>query len=339
MKTQSLVKTETEVKPRRNLTRISEVARSIARQQALKQYQDTLAMNTKKTQYGHLKVFSEFLREAGEPIEPKDLMLDLRTWEGANEGILVAFKEWMLQRGYAIGSVNIRLSTIKKYCEIAASAGFLDPADLGLIKSVYGYRGKEGRNVDANRTVTRVGNKKKKPTIVTNEQLMLLLDQDNSRDTLLMYLFIRLGFRVGEVASLNVSDFDLDNGEVHLYRQKSDLHQTHELTYDGVSLVRQYLSDYPVDGRLFQADIKEYDDGSVSTDYTIRAIQHRVKKLGQRVGIEQLSPHDLRHDLATRLARNNTPIKVMQTTLGHSTPFMSLSYVEAQKIANKGALQ
>ena len=146
--------TEPSITAKPNLSRIGKAARQLAPQHALRMYHKTLADNTIKRHQSDLEVFARYLKDAGEPIGADRLMFDLEAWAGATEWLLEGFKEWMLKEGFSIGSVNVRLSTVKKYYEIASRAGFLDESDLGLIKSVYGYRGKEGRNVDQKRPVT-----------------------------------------------------------------------------------------------------------------------------------------------------------------------------------------
>lgn len=325
---------------RPTLARIGTVARMVARQHALKMYHSTLTANTLKRHRGDLDVFSKYLKDAGEEIDADALMFDLSTWAGATEGLLQGFKEWMLNEGFSIGSVNVRLATVKKYCEVAAHSGFLDAADLGLIKGVYGYRGKEGRNVDEKRATTRVGNKKATPTSITVEQAHLLLDQQDSRDALLMYLLLRLGFRVGEVAGLEVSNVDLSTGYIRVYRQKTHIEQTHELRWSGLELFRRYLEEYNPQGKLFTGKLKvDTVTGASNADYTIRAIQKRVQVLGRQIGLEQLSPHDCRHYFATRMAREKTHIKAMQDAGGWKTPYMPLRYAESSAIANEGVVQ
>jgi hypothetical protein len=60
-----------------------------------------------------------------------------------------------LQEGYAIGSINVRLSTVKKYAQLATQAGAIFPTEYALIKTVAGFRHAEGRNVDQAHEKTR----------------------------------------------------------------------------------------------------------------------------------------------------------------------------------------
>ena len=330
--------TNTGVTDKRNLATIGKVARQVARQHALKNYHAELSDNTLKRHIGDLGVFSKYLYDAGENITAEELMYDLEMWAGATEGLLEGFKEWMLGEGYSMGSINIRLATVKRYCAVAAAAGYVDASDLGLIQRVYGYRDKGARNVDEKREIKRIGNKKATPASISRTQLEKLLNQDDSRDALLMYTLLRLGFRVGEVASLEVSDFDIETGYVNIYRRKTNRVQTHRLDWGGLELLRRYLDEYKPQGKLFSG-YRKREGTENTTALTVRGIQARVKKMGEEVGISNLSPHDCRHDLASRMAREGTHIKAMQDAGGWTSPYMPLRYAESAKIANEGVIQ
>jgi hypothetical protein len=44
-------------------------------------------------------------------------------WQSITYGLIETFVRWQLQQGYAIGSINVWLATIKKYCALATKAG------------------------------------------------------------------------------------------------------------------------------------------------------------------------------------------------------------------------
>ena len=58
--------------------------------------------------------------------------------------------------------------------------------------------------------------------------------------------------------------------------------------------------------------------------------------LGENIGIKGLSPHDLRHYWATKLANSKTPIDKLMSAGGWNSPAMPLRYIEASRIANDG---
>lgn len=278
-----------------------------------------LADATRRRHDADLALFATFLASAG--VAPAgDLVADPASWAGISWGLVTAFVEWQLRQGYAIGSVNVRLSTVKVYASLAAKAGALDPEAYALIKLVKGFRQREGRRVDATRDTTRVGDKKAQPVRLTLAQAARLKDQDAARDRLLMCLLLDHGLRVGEVAALTADAFDLDRGALTFYREKVDKTQTHRLSDDAAAAAEQYLPTAPA-GPLFGVD---------------RSIRRRVGQLGAAQGIAGLSPHDCRHAWATFATRAGTPLKALQDAGGWSSPAMPLSYAESAAIANDG---
>ena len=67
-----------------------------------------------------------------------------------------------------------------------------------------------------------------------------------------------------------------------------------------------------------------------------RSITARVRALGERIGVDGLSAHDLRHYWATAAARNGTVLDRLMDAGGWASPSMPLRYIEAAKVANEG---
>ena len=71
------------------------------------------ADNTIRRKIADLALFETFLRSAGVPA--MGLYENPQAWRGITWGIVQAFRNWMLQQAYAIGSINGRLSTVRTY--------------------------------------------------------------------------------------------------------------------------------------------------------------------------------------------------------------------------------
>jgi integrase len=132
-----------------------------------------------------------------------------------------------------------------------------------------------------------------------------------------------------------VEDFDLGTGELHLYRAKVDLEQTHRLSNGCLAAVRAYTErDAPPSGSLWRGSDRS---GRLTGTWSERAITRRVRDLGRRIlGIPNLSAHDLRHTWATLAARNGTALDRLMDAGGWSSPAMPMRYVERARIANEG---
>ncbi|MFZ1505279.1 MAG: site-specific integrase [Anaerolineae bacterium] len=312
------------------------------------------APNTRRRMADDLAVFADYLVDATIPTAPRvaDLAAAIAVWPGGTApdlgalagvtwGMVAAFVQWQLKRGYAIGSVNVRLSTVKTLCKLAAQADVIAAGDLGMIRSVSGYRLTEGRNLDKTREVTRLGAKKVAAVSLDRVQAGNLKAQpvttpQGRRDRVLITLLLDHGLRVGELVGLTVNAVDLAAGVIRFYRPKVNKTQTHRLTADARAALAAYVAagDIPAMGPLLRASTR--GGKLAAAGMTERAVTARVETLGAALGIEGLSAHDLRHFWATTAAANKTDPFSLQEAGGWSSLAMPRRYVEDAKIANEG---
>ena len=304
------------------------------------------ADNTIRRKIADLTLFETFLRSAGIPAA--GLYEDPRAWHGITWGIVEAFRNWQLGKGYAIASINGRLSTVRTYAKIAAKAAAISAQESILIGSVQGYASKEARHIDDKRRAdgiaTRTGAKKAEAVTIPEDIAQALKAQPGAtgqgrRDALIMCLLLEHGLRDSEVAILTRKAFDMKAGTFTFYRPKVNKTQTHTMTADTRNAARAYFQhDAPADGILWRKSSKGTGKlgAPLSEQSATRTINARVELLGRHAGIERLSPHDCRHYWATFEARNNTAIDRLMDAGGWNSPAMPLRYVEAAHIANEG---
>jgi integrase len=326
------------------------VANDVAARSVFADYQARKAANTLRRQTNDLALFAEYLRAAG--LAVGNFATDPEAWRGITWGLVAGFAHWQLQAGYAVPSVNVRLATVKTHARLAMQAATLDPAECAMIATVKGYSRKEQKRVDEMRRAanleTRKGNKKAAAVSLSPQQTWQLKAQPDTpqgrRDAVLMCLLLDHGLRVGEVARLAVTDFDLKAGALTFYRPKVDKTQTHRLTPQTLRAARTYFGhDAPARGSIWRASASKQAGREAARTLTAqgiteRALTKRVRVLGQAIGIDGLSAHDCRHYWATQAARSGTPLDRLQDAGGWSSPAMPLRYVEAAKIANAGVV-
>ncbi len=316
-----------------------QVANDYAARGAFADYRARKAANTLRRQAADLARFAAFLAAVGIPAG--DLPRDAEAWRGITWGLVEGFRNWMVQQGDAVGSINVRLSTVKAYAKLAVKAGALSAETFALIRLVAGYSRQEGNHVNERREQTRRGRKKASAVHMDKKQARRLKAQPDTpqgrRDALLLCLLLDHGLRVGEVARLKVSDFDLKAGELRFYRPKVDKEQTHKLTADTLRAARAWFDggDVPLaaDSPVLRASRK--GGALLGAGMTERALTDRVRVLGEAVGLQGLSAHDCRHFWATFWA-DKVDVLRLQEAGGWSSLAMPRRYVEEAQIANEG---
>lgn len=307
-------------------------------------YRSRLALHTVRRQQADLVLFADFLYDV-KVRRVGNLFDDPEAWRGVSWGLVETFVKWQLKEGYAVASVNVRLSTIKTYAKLAFQAGILSESEFGLIRTVQGYSQREKRRIDARRVQTRVGLKKETAVPLTPQQTAALKNQPldtplGCRDALLISLLLDHGLRAGEAASLTLGSLDLNAGTLKFYRSKVGKTQTHRLSRDSMRAAISYTKfagSEPPSSPLLRRLNRSGD--LLPKTLTTRGISLRVAELGKAIGVEGLSAHDLRHAWATTAARSGVDPFRLQQAGGWSSLAMPRRYVDDSAIANEGMVE
>lgn len=309
------------------------------------------ADNTLKAYRSDLGSFAAFLSEASKGavnVTGEALQTTPEAWTGVTWGLVTAFVRWLLAAGASTATVNRKLAATKVYAALAAEAGAIEGQDAAKIaKRIHGYTGKAARNVDRERTAagapTRQSTKKAAHVALTVDQVKALKTHPDTpqgrRDALLMALLLDHGLRVGEVAILKVGDFHrADDGAMMLTfdRPKVGKAQTHRLTEDTLRVLTAYmLHDAPARGALLFRQSAKGGQLKTGAGISERNLSERVRTIGRRIGIENLSAHDCRHSWATRAVAGKTDAFALRDAGGWASLAMPSRYVEAAAIANE----
>ena len=101
---------------------IGQLANQYAAQSVFQNYQDKQAHNTRRRHQTDLALFSQYLSNAGMNIETNELLNSPDAWKHITHGLVEGFVQWMIREGYSIGSVNVRLFTVRLYCKLSVKA-------------------------------------------------------------------------------------------------------------------------------------------------------------------------------------------------------------------------
>lgn len=145
---------------------------------------------------------------------------------------------------------------------------------------------------------------------------------NDMRDKAILETLFSTGLRVSELCSLNRDEIDVNRGEITV-RGKGGKVRLVFLS----NIAKEKLNDFlkkrvDIDNALFIRVPKNEKFGKQENlRLSTRSIQRIIKKYAIKAGIvgKKVSPHTIRHSLATDLLRNGADIRSVQALLGHSS--------------------
>lgn len=158
------------------------------------------------------------------------------------------------------------------------------------------------------------------------ERLQATLHAQTAHDSLAdrfeqawFYLLVHAGLRVSEVLNLRLDDCDLQLRRLFIRAGKGDRDRVVPLTDTLTKVLEAYLK---VREPVPSDHLLTYRGATVKASL----ISARLRRLGKMAGVEPVSPHRLRHTLATLLINQGMPITSLQKFLGHQDINTTLIY-------------
>lgn len=133
--------------------------------------------------------------------------------------------------------------------------------------------------------------------------------RDDYLDRAWFYLLAHQGLRISELCDLRVVDLDLEGRRLVVRQGKGKRDRVVPLSATTVAVVHDYLA---VRGAAQSDHLLLFRQQKIK----VTLVQTRLRRYGRAVGIE-VSPHRLRHTLATRLLNGGMDIVSIQRLLGH----------------------
>lgn len=156
------------------------------------------------------------------------------------------------------------------------------------------------------------------------------------RNLALVDLLFATGLRVGEVSSLNIQDF-FTRESVFRVKGKGGRHRLAVVVdEETVRVQRKYLE---ARARMETRSTALFLNSS-GKRLTTQGIANVIARLREEAGIERhVTPHMLRHTVATLLLRNGVDIRVVQEFLGHASIATTQRYTHITKEHLVGVLR
>lgn len=327
------------------LTAISQKVGQALAKNALQIFYNDLSPNTVKAYRESVSYFCQCLAQSGVDIQASELQDNASAWAGIDNNHLELFVVWLSGNGYSVGTIKSRLYAIRSICKSLVKASVIDPDTFNKMQLVTAI----SQNANDKREIKRRATAKKEhATAVTlgSKSANKLMQGDDTtnkgkRDNALMSVMLHHGLRVSEVALLTVGSVDLESGLISFFRPKVKSNEDkaygkQKLTGATLEALAVYLTVHPMahdkNSPLFLAVNKGDKFGGALSIGSIKGI---VQGIGKSVGIDTLSPHDLRHAIATHAGKTGN-VNLVMGILGHTTPNMSVRYIKASAIDNEG---
>jgi integrase/recombinase XerD len=197
---------------------------------------------------------------------------------------------------------------------------------ISSLKLFFSYAHDKGYLPDLGKQLLFPKMDKKLPTYLSEAEVELLLrvaDQDKSvhaqRNKVMLYMLYVTGLRISELTHLTLSSIRWDEGHLHV-EGKGGKQRIIPLPSPMMEMLKGYME-------KVHPNIKN----NFSTEYlfpvlyasTLRAITRQafwgiLKQLWKKTGIaKSISPHQLRHSLATHLLTRGADLRSLQLLLGH----------------------
>jgi site-specific recombinase XerD len=226
-----------------------------------------------------------------------------------------AYIDQGLQRGLGTGSLNNALRVLQMFCRFMREEGYEVPEPMTHLKLLNTPHrlprplpDDQVRRLEQHIQSTLISAVDERPR------------QQAAMDLAWFYLMWHCGLRLGEVHRLTVNDLDLPARKLWVRDSKERRDRLVYLSETAVSALRQHLT-MRLDSQAVY--VFTYHHRLITT----RTLARRLARYGQSIKLS-VSPHRLRHTLASQMLNVGMPITSLQRYLGHENLDTTMGYAE-----------
>jgi integrase/recombinase XerD len=155
------------------------------------------------------------------------------------------------------------------------------------------------------------------------------------REIALIEILFSTGMRVSEVVGTNIGDVDMERLVISV-RGKGNRERQIPIVCDSFQeALSQHLANRRLNDAIQGDPLFVNRRGGRMSDQSVRAI---LKRHANRIGTRPITPHMLRHTLATLLLEDGVDLRHIQRLLGHSSITTTTIYVHVSERSQRKAL-
>jgi integrase/recombinase XerD len=240
---------------------------------------------------------------------------------------------------YSPTSIRRKMVVLKVFCSYWVRKGTLRESPFWRVKLSYGRVEQLPRALSAREMRKLLAQARKSNTsakTLPHEKGATRLDPLRAsspeyrslRNLALVDLLFATGLRVGEVSSLNVQDFFMRESVYRVKGKGGRDRLAVVVDEETVRVQRKYLETRAQIGTRSPALFLN----SSGMRLTTQGIANVIARLREAAGIKRhVTPHMLRHTVATLLLRNGVDIRIVQEFLGHASIVTTQRYTHVTK--------
>ncbi|HTZ61777.1 MAG TPA: site-specific tyrosine recombinase/integron integrase [Thermoplasmata archaeon] len=170
------------------------------------------------------------------------------------------------------------------------------------------------------------------PRYLSEDEMHRLLEavRDSPRDSAIVHVLAFAGLRVSEVCHLQIEDIEFETNVLHVRSGKGDKDREVILEERTRAAIDRYLTDRSLAG---ESGLRLFPVGPVTVERIVRRAAASAE-IPRRV-----TPHMLRHTLATALLSRGCDIRYIQKLLGHASVATTQIYTHVDTQALRNAYQ
>lgn len=289
---------------------------------------------TRKTKEAYSSDLRQFCGFAGE-----ELLL-----KSVSGSLLERWCAHLRNDGYSPASVRRKMVVLKVFCSYWVRKGSLRESPFWRVKLSYGRVEQLPRALSARemrKLLSQAGRNNSTATASLNSRGDTSLrvsspEYRSLRNLALVDLLFATGLRVGEVSSLNVQDFFARESVFRVKGKGGKQRLAVVVDEETVHVQRRYLEARTQVETRSTALFLNSSGGRLTT----QGIANVIARLCEEAGIgRHVTPHMLRHTVATLLLHNGVDIRVVQEFLGHASIATTQRYTHVTKEHLVGVLR
>ena len=241
-------------------------------------------------------------------------------WESLDRDDVLAFLLFLKERRYATSTLARRTAAVKSFCAYLHTQTIVaaDPT----------------KDLDS----PRVDRTPPRSITVTLVDELLELPLANSgpealRDKAMLELLYATGMRVSELVALDLTDVDMESECVRCGSTSKG--RTLPLSGSTMTALEEYLD-------IARPQLAR---GNPSVDAAL-FLNHRGKRLtrqgfwlilkryAEKLGVDEITPHTLRHSFAAHMLANGADLRAVQTLLGHASISTTQIYQQGEALVD-----